>query len=73
MLAMSGRVWIIGGMENMNYQIGEAVWVKCPGSDVWARGTVVRLTAKRIVVTNEGRALDGAKAYSPANVRKITN
>ena len=54
----------------MNYKIGENVWVKCVGTDVWARGRVIKLNAKTIRVYNTGRGLEGN--YSPNNVKAYT-
>ena len=51
----------------MNYKIGDNVWVKCVGTDVWARGRVIKLNAKTIRVYNTGRGLEGN--YSPNNVK----
>tara|TARA_Y100000389_G_scaffold48997_1_gene44596 strand:- start:8482 stop:8676 length:195 start_codon:yes stop_codon:yes gene_type:complete len=56
------------GKKNVNFEIGEKVWVKCVGTDCWVTGEVTGLTAKRIRVWNEVRSLEGL--YAPQNVMK---
>tara|TARA_R110002153_G_scaffold98585_3_gene233650 strand:- start:429 stop:629 length:201 start_codon:yes stop_codon:yes gene_type:complete len=51
-----------------DYKVGERVGVKCVGTDVWAWGEVVGVTAKRIRVYNEVRGLVGL--YNMENVEK---
>ena len=52
----------------MNYKVGDKVWVRCVGTDVWSIGEVTGITAKRIRVMNELRGIEGL--YSPRNVIK---
>ena len=47
-------------------KIGQAVWVKCAGSDAWVSGVITGFTAKRIRVLNEVRGIEGL--YAPQNV-----
>lgn len=51
-------------------KIGDKVWVKCAGSDVWGDGVVVGFTAKRIKVINYGRVNDEVICVAPHNVEK---
>ena len=55
-------------MENMNYKSGDRVWCHFPwvDEDCWVTGTVVKVTAKRIVVHNDVR---GVGYYAPHNVK----
>jgi hypothetical protein len=55
-------------MENMNYKSGDRVWCHFPwvDEDCWVTGTVVKVTAKRVVVHNDVR---GVGYYAPHNVK----
>ena len=55
---------------NNELKIGDKVWVKCAGSDIWGDGVVVGFTAKRIKVINYGRADDEVICVAPHNVEK---
>jgi|11_taG_2_1085331.scaffolds.fasta_scaffold00309_21 hypothetical protein len=48
----------------MQYEIGQKVWVKCQGTNVYGSGVVMGFTKKRIKCTNEGSGDDRIKAYS---------
>ena len=48
-------------------KIGQIVWVKCAGTDIWGQGRITGFTAKRIRVFNEVRSLEGL--YAPQNVK----
>ncbi len=59
---------LIDDMEKaMQYEIGQRVWVKCVGTDVWVAGVITGMTAKRVRVFNEVRSLEGL--YAPHNVK----
>jgi len=53
------------------FSIGEEVCVKCPGSDVWAKGEVIGFTQKMIRVINHGRMGSDGQCYRPHHVKKI--
>lgn len=42
---------------------GDAVWVKCVGSDCWVKGVIVKVFAKRVKVFNEARGLEGLYVF----------
>jgi len=55
--------------ENVSFDfqsIGQAVWVKCAGSDAWVSGVITGFTGKHIRVLNEVRGIEGL--YAPQNV-----
>jgi hypothetical protein len=53
---------------NMNYEIGEEVWVKCVGTDCWSSGRVIKINPKTIRVFNDVRGIEGN--YKLQNVQK---
>lgn len=56
---------------NMEYQVGQKVWVRnsWQDADCWTSGVVTKITAKRIKVDNDIR---GEGLYSPQNVKKAS-
>ena len=52
----------------MKYEVGEDVWVKCAGTDIYAHGTVVKVNAKTYRVMNYVRELEGN--YKPTSMKK---
>ena len=52
----------------MKYEVGEEVWVKCTGTDIYSRGTVVKVNAKTYRVMNDVRGLEGN--YKPTSMKK---